>query len=223
VATPRNNENQPRRYEGNEEEDKNRRVFVSSWLILRGESEVNSNKAPINSDDLFKRIRSLSDEAEWSVDELREALKDEGIDPDQLLKDIKLNIKELSNLSPRQSDSDSLPLLARLRQITRLKATTIAEKMGMSVPFLSDLSSHPNVIPIRARKESARRAANNLPGVREQDALDSFGYGLYQQAAAYRDIPFPDEEVDFEKIVRRSDMSDEQKQYWLSLARESSE
>jgi hypothetical protein len=95
--------------------------------------------------------------------------------------------------------------------------------MGMTVPFLSDLSSHPNVIPFRARKESARRAANNLPGVSERDALDSFGYGSYQQAAAFRDTPFPEEEVDFEKIVRRSDMTDEEQQYWLSLSKESSE
>src|SRR5262245_40959571 len=98
------------------------------------ESEVNRDKAPRNSDDLFKRISSLSDEAEWSVDELREALRDEGVDPDQLVKDVKIKIKELSNVPLKQSDYDSLPLLPRLRQITRLKATTIAEKMGMSVP-----------------------------------------------------------------------------------------
>jgi hypothetical protein len=181
---------------------------------------VNGNKAPRNSDDLFNRIRSLSDEADWSADELREALRDEGVDPDQLVKDVKIKIKELSNIPSKQSDYDSLPLLPRLRQITKLKATTIAEKMGMSVPFLSDLSSHPNVIPFAARKESARRAANNLPGVSERDVLDSFGYDSYQQAAAFRDTPFPEEEVDFEKIVRRSDMSDEEMRFWLSLVEE---
>jgi hypothetical protein len=190
---------------------------------------VNRTRAPQNSEDLFKRIRSHSDEAEWSVDELREVLIDEGIDPDQFVKDIKTRIKELLNVRPEQSeqsaqnDYGSTPLLPRLRKITGLKATDIAEKMGLSVPFLSDLSSHPNVIPFRARKESARRAANNLPGVSERDALDSFGYGSYQQAAAFRDTPFPEEEVDFEKIVRRSDMTDEEQQYWLSLSKESSE
>jgi hypothetical protein len=180
---------------------------------------VNRNKAPQNSDELFKRIRSLSDEAEWSVDELREALRAEGIDPDQLVKEVKIKIEELSNISPNQSDHASLPLLARLRQITRLKATAIAEKMGMSVPFLSDLSSHPNIIPFGARKELALRAANNLPGVSERDVLESFGFGAFQQAAAYRDTPFPEEEVSFEKIVRRSDMNEEQQRYWLSLAK----
>jgi hypothetical protein len=183
---------------------------------------VNRDKAPRNSEDLFKRIHKLSDEAQWSVDELREALIDEGIDPDQLVKEIKRKIQELSNVAPpflseKQSGYDSLPLLPRLRQITGLKASAIAEKMGMSVTFLSDLSSYPDVVPFRARKELARRAANNLPGVSERDVLDSFSFGSYQQAAAYRATPFPEEETSFEKIVGRSDMSEEQKQYWLSL------
>jgi uncharacterized protein (UPF0335 family) len=190
---------------------------------------VNSNNPPRSSEALIERIRRLSDEAEWSVDELREVLIDAGIDPDGFRKDIKTRIKELLNASPErqeqsaQSDYDELPLLPRLRRITGLKATTIAEKIGTPVPFLSDLSSHSNVIPFRARKEFARRAANNLPGVSERDVLDSFERGLRQQAAAFRDAPFPDEEVDFEKIVRRSDMSDAEQQYWLSLSEESPE
>jgi hypothetical protein len=184
---------------------------------------VNRNNAPRNSEALIERIRRLSDEAEWSADELREVLTDAGIDPDRFIKDIKTRIKELLNASPErpeqnaQNDYDSLPLLPRLRLITGLKATAIAEKIGAPVPFLSDLSSHPNVIPFRARKEFARRAATNLPGVSERDVMDSFERGLHQQAAAFRDAPFPDEEVDFEKIVRRSDMSDEEQQYWLSF------
>ncbi|HEV2663930.1 MAG TPA: hypothetical protein VG324_03420 [Blastocatellia bacterium] len=187
------------------------------------------NNPPRNSEALIERIRRLSDEAEWSVDELREVLMDAGIDPDQFIKDIKTGIKELLNASPErpeqnaQIDFDSLPLLPRLRRITGLKATAIAEKMGAPVPFLSDLSSHPNVIPFRARKEFARRAANSLPGVSERDVLDSFERGLRQQAAAFRDGPFPDEGVDFEKIVRRSDMSADEQRYWLSLSEESPE
>jgi hypothetical protein len=169
------------------------------------------NRKTQNSEALFKRIHSLSDEADWSVDELREALSAEGIDPDRLVKEIKMKIEELSDLS------SSLPLLPRLRRVTGLKATAIAEKLGMSVPFLSDLSSHPNVIPFRARQEFTRRVLANLPGVSERDLLDSFGVSSYQQAAAYRDTAFPEEDLSFEKIVRRSDLSEEQQQYWLSF------
>jgi hypothetical protein len=192
---------------------------------------VNRNNPPRSSQALIERIHHLSAEAEWSVDELREVLKDAGIDPDQFVNDIKIGIRELLNASPStaaqqsednaQNDYNSLPLLPRLRRITGLKATVIAEKVGATVPFLSDLSGHPNVIPFRARKEFAKRAANNLPGVSEHDVLNSFESGLYQQAAAFRDDPFPDEKVDFEKIVRRSDMDADQQRYWLSLDEES--
>jgi hypothetical protein len=191
---------------------------------------VNRNNPPRSSHALIELIRRLSAEAEWSVDELREVLIDAGIDPDQFVNDVKTRIRELLNASPSaraprseedaQNDYNSLPLLARLRRITGLKATVIAEKVGATVPFLSDLSGHPNVIPFRARKELARRAANNLPGVSERDVMDSFERGFHQQAAAFRDDPFPEEEVDFEKIVRRSDMKDNEQQYWLGLNEE---
>jgi hypothetical protein len=181
---------------------------------------VNRNNPPRSSEALIERIRRLSHEAEWSADELREVLTDAGIDPEDFVKDVKTRIKELLNERP---EYDSLPLLPMLRRLTGLKATAIAEKMGTPVPFLSDLSGHPNVIPFRARKEFARRASNNLPGVSERAVMDSFERGFPQQAAAFRDAPFPDEEVDFEKIISRSDLSDEQKQFWLSLSKESQE
>ncbi|MBO0801415.1 MAG: hypothetical protein J2P31_21555 [Blastocatellia bacterium] len=178
------------------------------------------NRSTQNSEELFSRIRRLSDEANWSVDELRDALRAEGIDPDQLVKEIRTKIEELSDISPPQPDHELLPLLPNLRRITGLKATAIAEKLGLPVTFLSDLSSHPQLVPWRARRELAKRASASLPGAGERDVLNSFDYGLYQQAAAYRDAPFPEEEIDFEKMVRRSDMTEEQIQYWLSLADE---
>ena len=68
---------------------------------------MNRKNPPRSSEALIERIRRLSDEAEWSVDELREVLIDEGIDPEQFIKDIKTRIKELLNASPeRQERSD---------------------------------------------------------------------------------------------------------------------
>ena len=84
---------------------------------------MNRKNPPRSSEALIERIRRLSDEAEWSVDELREVLIDAGIDPDQFINDIKTRIKELLNASPERqerSDSDSLPLLPRLRRLTGL-------------------------------------------------------------------------------------------------------
>src|SRR5215467_2594277 len=93
------------------------------------ESKVNRNNPPRSSEALIERIRHLSAEAEWSVDELRDVLTDAGIDPDQFIKDIKIRIKELLKVSPErperkaEDEYDTLPLLPRLRRITGLKAT----------------------------------------------------------------------------------------------------
>jgi len=115
------------------------------------------------------------------------------------------------------------PLLALLRQSAKMKATAIAERLEVTVTFLSDISSHSNVIPLRPRGEIARLAKLSLPGVTEQEVMDSFDHGSYQPMAAFRDKPFEEENVNYEMIVRRSDMSEERQQYWLSLAEESPE
>jgi hypothetical protein len=112
------------------------------------------------------------------------------------------------------------PLLSMLRQRAKMKASTIAECLEATVTFLSDISSHSGAIPLRVRKEIARRATTSLPDVTEQEVLDSFNHHSYQPMAAFRDKPFEEENVDYEKIVLRSDMSEEQQRYWLSLAKE---
>ncbi len=125
-----------------------------------------------------------------------------------------------SNESTLERERNRQPPLLLLRQRTQMKATTIAEELKITVTFLSDISSHPNIVPFRSRNEIAKRAAANLPGVKEQEVLDSFEYSSYQPVAAFRDKPFYEEGVSYEKIVQRSDMSEEQQQYWLSLADE---
>jgi hypothetical protein len=52
------------------------------------------------------------------------------------------------------------------------------------------------------------------------DAPESLSHNSYEPLAAYRDKPFDEENINYEKIVLRSDMSEERKLYWLSLARE---
>ena len=86
--------------------------------------------------------------------------------------------------------------------------------------FRSDISSHSGAIPLRLRKEIARLATLRLPGITEQDVLDSFNHNSYEPIAAFRDKPFEEENINYEKIVLRSDMSEERQRYWLSLASE---
>ncbi len=111
-------------------------------------------------------------------------------------------------------------LLPMLRQRAKMKASAIAECLEVTVTFLSDISSHSAAIPLRIRKEIARCATANLPGINEQDVLDSFSQSTYEPIAAFRDKPFGEENIDYEKIVLRSDMSEEQQRYWLNLAKE---
>ena len=112
------------------------------------------------------------------------------------------------------------PLLPMLRQRAKMKASAIAECLEVTVTFLSDISSHAAAIPLRLRKEIARLATVKLPGVTEQDVLDSFSHNSYEPIAAFRDKPFEEENIDYERIILRSDMSEERQRYWLSLARE---
>jgi len=111
-------------------------------------------------------------------------------------------------------------LLSMLRERAKMKASAIAECLGVTAPFLSDISSHSAAIPLRIRKEIARRATASLPGITEQDVLESFSHNSYEPIAAFRDKPFEEENINYEKIVLRSDMSDERQRYWLSLANE---
>src|SRR5262249_62255008 len=82
------------------------------------------------------------------------------------------------------------PLLALLRQSAKMKATAIAESMEGTVTFLSDMSSHSTVIPLGPRREIARLAKVCLPGVTEQEVLDSFDHTSYQPIAAFLANPF---------------------------------
>ena len=134
----------------------------------------------------------------------------------------RIGLANSSALAPEQTRQKQ-PLLALLRQSAKMKATAIAERLEVTVTFLSDISSHSNVIPLRPRKEIARLAKVSLPGVTEQEVMDSFDHGSYQPMAAFRDKPFEEENVNYEMIVRRSDMSEERQRYWLSLAEESPE
>jgi hypothetical protein len=137
------------------------------------------------------------------------------------VEDILKKIAAADSVAPAaEQPQEQQPLLAMLRQRARMKASAIADCLEVTVTFLSDISSHSAVIPLRLRKEIAKLATVRLPGITEQDVLESFNHNSYEPIAAFRDKPFEAENIDYEKIVLRSDMSEERQQYWLSLAKE---
>jgi len=195
------------------------------------EEEKNQNTMEAEDRSLDEKIYRAMVEMGWVFPQTIEEVEiaEEQMDPETTppqtrlptAKDIlkRIAAANSSSLAAEQTQ-EKQPLLPMLRQRARMKASAIAESLEVTVTFLSDISSYSRVIPLRPRKEIARLAKIRLPGITEQDVLDSFTHNSYQPIAAFRDLPFEEENIDYEKIVLRSDMSEERQRYWLSLVRE---
>jgi hypothetical protein len=61
---------------------------------------MNKKEPAKDSAELFRRIRRLSCEAEWSDEELREGLREEGINPNELVGRILADVKRFTKESP---------------------------------------------------------------------------------------------------------------------------
>lgn len=182
-------------------------------------------KKPINDGaELFRRINRLGAEAEWTTDELRDALREGGIDPDRLVSNTKAKVNKLLS-EARAKDSkgvDALAapasLLAELRERTGLPATQIALKMRVTVPFLSAIGRYPKVVPIGWRKEIAARA--ETLGIAATVVMNAFEHPYQAQMAASRVNAYDAEQVTPEQILDQSGMDEEDQRYWLALAAE---
>ena len=191
-------------------------------------------RKPINdSAELFRRINRLDSEAEWTTDELREALREGGIDPDRLVNTMRSKVERLLNeerakeeqsagASPLMESASAsaapVSLLAELRERTGLPATEIALKMNVPVPFLSAVGRYPKVVPIGWRKELSARAEN--VGVAGSIVMNAFEHPYQAQMAASRDEAYAADEMTAEKILDQSGMDKEARQYWMSIATE---
>src|SRR5215208_2640537 len=147
-------------------------------------------KSPTNdSAELFRRINRLGAEAEWTTDELREALREEGIDPDRLVNNTRGKIDQLLKkeraVDAQGADASAAPasLLAKLREHTRLPATKIALEMEVPVPFLAAIGRYPKAVPISWRKELDARAECKL-GTDRGVVLNAFEHPNQAQMAA---------------------------------------
>jgi hypothetical protein len=182
-------------------------------------------KKPINnSEELFHRINRLSSEAEWTTEELQDALREGGIDPDRFVNNIRTKVNQLlSEVGANDSKGTGAAaapasLLAELRERTGLPATQIALKMRVPVPFLSAVGRYPKVIPISWRKELAGRA--ETLGIDSNVVMNTFEYPYQEQMAASRDEAYDTEQVTPEQILDQSGMEEQDKRYWQALAAE---
>ena len=182
-------------------------------------------KKPINnSRELFRRINRLGAEAEWTTDELRDALREGGIDPDRLVSNTRAKVDKLLSEARAKDPKGAgasvarASLLAELRECTGLPATQIALKMKVPVPLLSAVGRYPKVVPIGWRKELAARAEKL--GVAASVVMNAFEHPYQAQMAASRDEAYDAEQVTPEQILDQSGMDEEDKRYWLALAAE---
>lgn len=187
---------------------------------------MEKRKPITDSAELFRRINRLGGEAEWTDEELREALREGGVDPDQLVNGVRAKFEHLKNSSQEASPQATgvkketlapLPLLGELREQTGMRASQIAEAMDVTVPFLSAVARYPKAVPAPWRDELVTRAQRKLPGVKADPLRRSIEHPFQAEMAANRDMPYATEEVDYENILSQSGLTDDQKQFWRSL------
>jgi hypothetical protein len=114
----------------------------------------------------------------------------------------------------------SQPLVVMLRAHTRQRAPAIANTLGVTAPFLSDLSDlgwHARVIQMPWKQEIVGKIKQHYPDIPEEKIWQSLNCRSELQRAAYRDDEYEREELTPERILERSSMDDETKAYWLAL------
>jgi hypothetical protein len=149
------------------------------------EEEKNQNTMEAEDRSLDEKIYRAMVELGWvfpqtieEVEIAEEQMDQETTPPQTRLPTAKDILKRMaaanSSALGAEQTQEKQPLLPMLRQRARMKASAIAESLEVTVTFLSDISSYSGVIPLRPRKEIARLAKIRLPGITEQDVLDSF-------------------------------------------------
>lgn len=186
----------------------------------------------MNSADVFDHISELSREAEWTVEELDAALREDGLDPNHLVNMVMADVRPLVADAARgvepdaeyQSSSlgESLPLIGLLKNATGLSLTAIAKAINVTSGFLSEVARHPKAVPDSWREEIATRVARALR-VEANLVRESMTQGLHQGDYALREALHSADAATYRGILDRSGMNPKDKQFWLTLAaRESS-
>jgi hypothetical protein len=105
-----------------------------------------------------------------------------------------------------------------LRQ-TGASLPTLAVELDVTPDFLVELSSHATLLPPEVKRELATRAHRALD-LELELAMASLEAPVEMQRAASRESAFSGTRVTYEDLVRQSQLSVEQKNYWLQLGRQ---
>lgn len=177
--------------------------------------------------EIIDQINQASLETEWSDEELDEALRENDVDPDQLVRSVINNVRRLVKDTAKADTAgqmaapaqEHLPVLGVWREQTKLKPRAIAEALGVTVTFISDVNRHVKDLPRRWLITLAGRAKRVL-GIPEDVTLNAFDSPFQFARASSRDEAYEEKCPTCEDLLRRSGMSAEEQQYWLDLLKE---
>lgn len=182
--------------------------------------KMNNRKQIREIDELFRLINRISSEADWGEGELREEIKACGVDPERLVSSVKSRLDEIR--SPihtgigKEPSHFPLPLLSELKRRSKLSASEIARKLGVSVAFLSAVERNPEVIPSSWRDELAARAERALQISRDV-VVAVFETPLQLEVSTFNDR-LSERMITYKDILEVSGMEESAKQFWLQLA-----
>lgn len=168
----------------------------------------------------------LATDADWDLEELRTELRDRGVNPDRLVRNVvgmveqwkEVNVGADSSHITSSQVPPSLPLVNYLRRSTGMPTAEIAKEMGLTVAFLSLLERHAESLPHVWRTELANRAEQML-GVPREAVISAFDYRLHLRPAALEDSSRQTDAFDYEEVLSQSGMDESAKQVWRDLAR----
>jgi hypothetical protein len=214
---------------------------------------MNTNDKKSNGLEIMSRINEFTKDADWSVEELREELINEKINPDELIENVMRtilpflptikekseNIKDLTRirkfgLISNQSENlvqieqvesldDAPTLLSLLRKFTSDMPSSIAQKLGVNVSFLRGCNDSSNNVPTQCKNELIRRVGNVYPFIDRNKVEKVVEKPTFLKKAALRDKEYSGSQMSFEEIVKKSNMDSEVQKFWLELAQENAD
>lgn len=187
----------------------------------------------INSIDKFTR------DADWSVEELREELLNEGINPDELIEKVRnkivpflSEIQETENEEIKKKDKVQVlndqakklvelspTLLSLLWQATKTSQSLIAQKLEVTILFMRGCSDFPDSVPEQCKQELINRAVRQFNFIDKSLIENIVRHPKQVATASFRDTSHSGKQMSFREIVEKSGMDEGYQKFWLDLAK----
>lgn len=229
------NENFLENFDTTEEEVYNALIELG-WLLPRNEEELRRAEKSLEESECPPFPPELENPAPL-IERLRReqetALNQDSPETDKQKSHLRLVAQDLVSLETEENptqiseaetveftdDAPSFPALLRL-EVPDETPSLVAENLGVTRPFLKLVSDNRKFIPNSWRNELAKEAKKvySIDEARSQRTLTD--YYSHQQIAASRAIPYSDQTMNWQEILRKSGLSPEREQHYRQLAEE---